>query len=113
MLRAKRSIEALLANRSIFVQVPRLEDAETFANELLASGVTAAIVTPSEALDVRSLRERLNLTREQFALCYGLEVETVRNWEMGKREPDTTARSYLRVIANDPEGVQQAFAPTR
>jgi putative transcriptional regulator len=47
----------------------------------------------------------------QFAVRYGLEVETVRNWETGKREPDTTARSYLRAISNDPERVEQAYAP--
>ena len=33
-------------------------------------------------------------------------------WETGKREPDTTARSYLRVIANAPERVEEAYAPT-
>jgi putative transcriptional regulator len=55
---------------------------------------------------------RPRLTREQFAVRYGLEVETVRNWETGKREPDTTARSYLRVIANAPEHVEEAYAPT-
>ena len=36
----------------------------------------------------------------------------VRGWEMGRREPDTTARSYLHAIANDPERVEMAFAPT-
>jgi len=40
-------------------------------------------------------------------------VETLRNWEIGRREPDTTARSYLQAIANDPERVEQAYAPTR
>ena len=34
----------------------------------------------------------------------------MRKWETGKREPDTTARSYLRAIANDPEGVGAAYA---
>lgn len=113
MLLAKRAIEALLADRSIFVQIPTLEDADLLAGELRAAGVPAALVKPPEAPDVRDLRQRLHLTREQFAVRYGLEVETVRNWETGKREPDMTARSYLRVIANDPERVEQAYAPTR
>jgi putative transcriptional regulator len=50
-------------------------------------------IHPHPDINVRALRERLGLTREQFALHYGLEVETLRNWETGKREPDTTARS--------------------
>jgi putative transcriptional regulator len=61
---------------------------------------------------VKKLREDLKLTREQFALRYGIELETVRNWEVNKRVPDTTARSYLRAIANDPEHIEQAYAPT-
>ena len=31
---------------------------------------------------------------------------------MGRREPDTTARSYLRAISNNPEHVEQAYDPT-
>jgi putative transcriptional regulator len=54
----------------------------------------------------------LKLTREQFAVRYGLDVETVRDWETGEREPDTTARGCLRAISNDPEGVERAYAPT-
>ena len=51
-------------------------------------------------------------TGEGFAARYVLEVETVRNWEAGRRDPNTTARSYLRAISNAPEHVEQAYAPT-
>jgi putative transcriptional regulator len=80
--------------------------------ELAAAGIAAVWIQPDATVDVRALRERLDLTREQFAMRYGLEVETLRNWETGKREPDTTARSYLRAIANAPESVERAYAPT-
>jgi putative transcriptional regulator len=73
-------------------------------------GAACRCCAPSGTVDVRGLRERLNLTREEFAATYGLEVETVRNWEMGRREPDRTARSYLQAIANDPEHVEAAYA---
>ena len=53
-------------------------------------------------MDVRVLRQRLGLTREGFATRYGLEVETVRNWKPGLRDPDTTTRSDLRAISNAP-----------
>ena len=49
--------------------------------------------------------------REGFAARYGREVETVRNWETGRRDTDTTARSYLRVTSNAPGHVEQAYAP--
>lgn len=111
-LRAKRAIDALKTEGRVFVDLPTLEDPRALAQELAEAGVASALVPPPEKPDVRALRERLHLTREQFAIRYGLEVETVRNWETGKRDMDATARSYLRVIANDPEHVEQAYAPT-
>lgn len=103
LLRAKRAMEELLATGRAFVHLPTVEDAASLASDLAQAGIAAAPVDPPQALDVRGLRERLGLSREGFAARYGLEVETVRNWEAGRREPDTTARSYLRAISNDPE----------
>ncbi|HME24837.1 MAG TPA: hypothetical protein VKI44_26495 [Acetobacteraceae bacterium] len=40
----------------------------------------------------------------------------MRNWERGRRRPDTAAQSYLRAIGADPEAVQAALwgvAPER
>ena len=112
MLRAKRAIEALLEDGRVFVDVPTVEDPAALAADLASSGIAAAPVEAPGAVDVRGLRERLQLSREQFALCYGLEVETLRNWETGRRELDAAAQSYLRAIANAPERVEQAYAPT-
>ena len=112
LLRAKRAMEELFDKGSVFVDLPVVEDRGALVAELAEAGVAAAPVDPPQAMDVRALRERLGLTREQFAARYGLEVETVRNWEMGRWEPDTTARSYLRAISNDPKHVEQAYAPT-
>lgn len=112
LLRAKRATEDLVARGRAFVHLPMVEDVVALIDELAGAGIAAAVVEPSPVPDVRGLRERLGLTREQFAIRYGLEVETIKNWETGKREPDTTARSYLRVIARDPERVERAYAPT-
>jgi putative transcriptional regulator len=68
---------------------------------------------PPRSIDVRALRHRRGLSREKFAARFGLEVETLRNREIGRREPDTTARSCLHAIANDPERVEQPYAPMR
>jgi putative transcriptional regulator len=111
MLRAKRAIESLLEKGRVFVELPMVEDVKGLTADLAKAGFAAAQIQPDPTVDVRALRERLRLTREQFAMRYGLEVETLRNWETGKREPDTTARSYLRVIANAPEEVEQAYLP--
>jgi putative transcriptional regulator len=110
MLRAKRAMEALLTRGKALVDVPTVEDPAALIGELGAAGIQASIVRPPQPVDLRGLRERLSLTREEFAATYGLEVETVRNWELGRREPDRTARSYLQAISNNPQQVEEAYA---
>ncbi len=56
------------------------------------------------------MRERLGLSQEQFALNYGLDVNALRNWEHGRREPDTAAKSYLTLIDREPAQVAKALA---
>ncbi len=110
LLRAKRAMEQLPDTGRSFVELPMVEDAAVLAADLAHACIAAAPVQPPRLIDVRALRERLGLNREQFATRLGLEVETLRNWESGRREPDTTARSYLRAIANDPS---ESNRPTR
>lgn len=112
MLRAKCAIEALVDDGRVFVDLPTVEDPQALANQLARAGIAAALVETPKMVDLRSLRERLRLSREQFAMRYGFEVETLRNWETGRRELDTATRSYLRAISNDPEHVEEAYAPT-
>ena len=110
MLRAKRAAEALLEDQRVFAELPMVEDVQAVMADMDACGVSAVLLKPDLTVDVRALRERLRLTREQFAVRYGLEVETLRNWETGKREPDNTARSYLRAISNAPGEVEHAYS---
>jgi putative transcriptional regulator len=113
MLRAKRAIEALIEKGREFVELPVVEGVNGLTADLAKAGIDAVWIQQDITIDVRGLRERLQLTREQFAVRYGLEVETLRNWETGKREPDTTARSYLRAIANAPEQLVLAYVGPR
>ena len=59
---------------------------------------------------VRDLRRRAHLTQQQFAAKLGVPVETIRNWEQGKRAPRGPARALLAVIAHAPETVFDALA---
>ncbi len=63
---------------------------------------------PSPA--VRDLRRRAQLTQLEFAARLGVPVETIRNWEQGKRLPRGPARALLAVIAHAPETVFAALA---
>lgn len=67
---------------------------------------------PSEvgSLEVRDLRRRACLTQMEFAAKLGVPVETIRNWEQGKRAPRGPARALLAVIAHAPDTVFRALA---
>jgi putative transcriptional regulator len=108
ILRAKRAIEAMLEHKRAFVLVPKLESFEALAAELAGFGVKASRI-PDTDIDIKAMRHRLDLTQEQFALHFGLDLDAVRNWEHGRRKPDTAARSYLRAICNDPAAVEAAL----
>ncbi len=61
-------------------------------------------------LGVRDLRRRARLTQLEFAARLGVPVETIRNWEQGKRMPRGPARALLAVIAHAPDTVFAALA---
>ena len=62
-----------------------------------------------EALDVRNIRENLNLSQYQFAALVHVSVKTLRNWEQGIRRPGGAAAALLTAIRNDPKNVIAAL----
>lgn len=54
---------------------------------------------------VKIIRRTLELTQEQFAARYHIPLGTLRDWEQGRAMPDQPARSYLTLIARDPDHV--------
>ncbi len=107
MLRAKRTVEAIIADGQVVVEVPSVVDVSAFERSLAVSGLHAK-VRSRKAPDVQALRNRLGLTQEQFAIRFGLDVGAVRHWERERRAPDAAARSLLKVIAFDPDIVAKA-----
>ena len=77
----------------------------------LAAPATTSIISDAAASpEVRDLRRRARLTQQEFAARLGVPVETIRNWEQGKRMPRGPARALLAVIAHAPETVFAALA---
>jgi putative transcriptional regulator len=70
----------------------------------------ATSVAMATAPAVRDLRRRARLTQLEFAARLGVPVETIRNWEQGKRMPRGPARALLAVISHAPETVFAALA---
>ena len=66
-----------------------------------------------DAAYARNVRGRTGLTQTAFAERIGVPVETVRNWEQGKRSPRGPARALLKVIDGAPEAVFAALGGRR
>ena len=60
-----------------------------------------------EPVNVRQVRASTKLTRQRFAAKYGLDVRTVEQWEQGRRKPDKSTETYLRLIEREPEKVAE------
>jgi putative transcriptional regulator len=58
----------------------------------------------------KTIRKKLKLTQAEFARRYAIPLGTLRDWERGARFADASARAYLRVISQDPEGVARLLA---
>jgi DNA-binding transcriptional regulator YiaG len=80
------------------------EDAHALESELFALGVRAFPITPPEP-DLKRIRQRLGLSQAEFSIRFGLELDTVQNWEQGRTHPDSAARILLSVIEAYPECV--------
>ena len=62
---------------------------------------------------VRALRMRSSLTQAQFAARLGLPVETIRNWEQGRRRPERSARVLTEAMDMRAAGDDRARAGSR
>ena len=74
------------------------------------SQTATAATGASDAAYARGVRARTKLTQAEFAARIGVPVETVRNWEQGKRSPRGPARALLKVLDRAPD---VAFAVLR
>ncbi len=66
-----------------------------------------------DAAYARNVRGQTGLTQIAFAARIGVPVETVRNWEQGKRSPRGPARALLKVLEQAPEAAFAALGKTR
>jgi len=89
-------------------RIVELRDGREFPLAPATTYVAPAEMARSPA--VRDLRRRARLTQLEFAARLGVPVETIRNWEQGKRMPRGPARALLAVIAHAPETVFAALA---
>ena len=60
-----------------------------------------------EKLDVKKIRKKLHMSQFEFAARYGLQLDSIRNWEQERRRPEGAARILLYLIDRDPETIEK------
>ncbi|SLM29762.1 Transcriptional regulator, XRE family [Desulfamplus magnetovallimortis] len=70
------------------------------------------IVHELSPVDVKTIRENVGMTQNEFALAFGISIGTLRHWERGDRTPQGPARVLLNVVAKEPQAVLRALNAT-
>jgi putative transcriptional regulator len=84
-----------------------LNEVEAF---LAGSDAGSRVTLPSE-IDVKRIRQNLNMTQARFSDTFGFSLDAVKHWESGRRTPEASARAFLTVIDRDPRAVIAALHP--
>jgi putative transcriptional regulator len=89
------------------IEAQASEDGDAWTDEELAGA--EPVHPPPSSDQVRALRAKLGLTQAQFARRFGFTLDTVQQYEQGRRRPSGPASTLLRVIEADPEAVVRAL----
>ena len=81
--------------------------------EIMPDGQEKTVDHKDPAAFVRHVRTRCGLTQAAFAEKIEVPIETVRNWEQGKRNPRGPARALLKLIDRAPEAAFATLASGR
>jgi putative transcriptional regulator len=81
---------------------------ENIAHQIAANPESAPDMAP--VLDVRAIRRAAGMTQAEFAAAYEFSIRTIQEWERGAKKPSGPARTLLRAIKGDPEGLRRALA---
>lgn len=59
--------------------------------------------------DVKVIREKLELSQNEFARLIKVSVRTLQNWEQGNRQPTGPAEVLLELVGKSPQVVLEAL----
>ena len=65
----------------------------------------AKLYVPTE-IDVKAIRQKLELSQEDFAAYFGFTIDQIKAWEQGRSRPLGGLRAYLMLIQSNPEQVR-------
>lgn len=85
-------------------------DATTEDDIAAQAAVDDALSLQDAGRFVRRVRKRLGLSQAEFSASINVPLETIRNWEQGKRSPTGAAKALLKVLDKAPEAALAALS---
>jgi putative transcriptional regulator len=64
------------------------------------------IYTPEQLLAI-SARQSANLTQKKFAKLLNVSIDSIQDWEQGRRSPRGAAKTLLRIAQEHPEVLEK------
>ncbi len=58
---------------------------------------------------VKNIRKKLHVSQAEFAYMIGVSIDTLQNWEQGRRKPEGPALALLKVAEVNPKTVIEAL----
>ncbi|EDD0975592.1 DNA-binding transcriptional regulator [Salmonella enterica subsp. enterica serovar Huettwilen] len=87
----------------------RLTQSMSQMNEIIEGTREPSRTFHIDPMKIKEIRQASGLSQSKFAELISVNVDTLRNWEQGRRSPTGPAKALLRAIANDPRNVIQAL----
>jgi putative transcriptional regulator len=84
-------------------------DATTEAEIAAQQAEDEAEALQDAARFARRVRKRLGLSQAEFSQRIDVSLDTIRNWEQGKRRPTGAAKALLKVLDKAPEAALAAL----
>jgi putative transcriptional regulator len=100
---------AEMAGQTIGRINPTQVDATTEAQMAVQMAQDEALAMQDAAKFARRVRRRLGFSQAEFATRIDVSLETIRNWEQGKRSPTGAAKALLKVLDKAPEAALAAL----
>lgn len=60
-------------------------------------------------IEVTNIRKKLHVSQPEFANLIGVSVDTLQNWEQGRRKPVGAALVLLKIVEKNPRAVMKVL----
>jgi putative transcriptional regulator len=72
----------------------------------MKAGKKSRVYTEEQLLAI-SARQSVNMTQKEFARLLDVSVDSIQDWEQGRRSPRGAAKTLLRIAQDYPEVLEE------